>query len=202
MSHLGLGPLIPADQQIFAGLAGLALSGLIKLSGFAAAFGLRICGLSSIGIRRTSKKWLLAAAGLSLASWVLGVGSSALFVALSGDQQDVQSGYQAAAAGGVVAYLATLFLGSVVTPIGEEFFFRGVIANALGRYGGPVAAIGSAALFAVAHGISPVMPIAFVIGIVTAVLFRRSGSVWPGVMVHGVNNGIASTFSLIWAALM
>ena len=36
-----------------------------------------------------------------------------------------------------------------------------------------------------AHGISIVLPAAFVLGVVNAVLLRRSGSVWPGVVAHG-----------------
>jgi uncharacterized protein len=75
-------------------------------------------------------------------------------------------------------------------PVGEEFVFRGVVTTALGRYGARVAVLVSALVFALAHGISIVLPAAFVLGVVNAPMLRRSGSVWPGVVAHGVNNAL------------
>jgi membrane protease YdiL (CAAX protease family) len=67
-----------------------------------------------------------------------------------------------------------LFL-SVLTPVGEEFLFRGVVANALLRYG-PV------------------------VGVIAAELMRRSGSVWPAVAVHVVNNLALPLYVLLTGA--
>ena len=50
--------------------------------------------------------------------------------------------------------------------------------------------LGSALVFALAHGVSIVLPAAFVLGVINAMLLRRSGSVWPGVVAHGVNNAL------------
>jgi membrane protease YdiL (CAAX protease family) len=83
--------------------------------------------------------------------------------------------------------LATLFLG-IATPIGEEFLFRGVVTNALLRYGPFVGVVGSASIFALMHGLNMVLPAALVAGLVAGELFRRSGSVWPAVVVHIVFN--------------
>ena len=44
---------------------------------------------------------------------------------------------------------------------------------------------------------NPVMPVAFVVGVGNALLFRRTGSVWPGVFGHGVNNGLASLAAVL-----
>ncbi len=81
--------------------------------------------------------------------------------------------------------MATLLLGAALTPLGEELAFRGVITTALGRYGPWVAVIGSATIFALVHGLNPVLPVAFSVGVAAALLLRRSGSVWPGVLLHG-----------------
>jgi membrane protease YdiL (CAAX protease family) len=43
-------------------------------------------------------------------------------------------------------------------------------------------------IFAVAHGVNAVMPVAFVVGIATGVLLRLSGSIWPAIAVHVVYN--------------
>ncbi len=46
----------------------------------------------------------------------------------------------------------------------------------------------SAVVFAVSHGINDVTPMALLVGIATGVLYWRSGSIWPGVVVHMVYN--------------
>jgi membrane protease YdiL (CAAX protease family) len=83
--------------------------------------------------------------------------------------------------------LTFVFL-AVLTPVGEEFFFRGVITNALLRYGPVVGVLSSSVVFALFHGINLALPSALVVGIIAAELMRRSGSIWPAVLVHTVNN--------------
>lgn len=74
------------------------------------------------------------------------------------------------------------------TPIGEEFLYRGVLANALSRCGPWIAVLGSSLIFALAHGINIVLLIAFIVGVAAALLLRRTGSIWPCVVVHACNN--------------
>ena len=83
--------------------------------------------------------------------------------------------------------LATLHMG-VLTPIGEEFLFRGVVTTALLRYGPFIGVVGSTVIFALLHGINMILPAALVAGLVTGEVFRRSGSIWPAVIVHVVFN--------------
>lgn len=86
-----------------------------------------------------------------------------------------------------MAVLATVFLG-ILTPIGEEFLFRGVVTNALLRCG-PVIGVGLGGLiFALCHGINIVFPAALIVGLAASEVFRRSGSVWPGVIIHVIFN--------------
>ena len=91
-------------------------------------------------------------------------------------------------------------LGTIAAPIGEEFFFRGLIYNALKRRlrgalrgtGAQTAAmIGSALLFALLH-VSPLnlLPI-FVMGLAFAYAYQRTGSLWVAILMHSVNNGAA-----------
>jgi len=46
-------------------------------------------------------------------------------------------------------------------------------------------------LFGIAHGVSVVLVVAFLLGVVNAVLVERSGSIWPAVLAHATNNMIA-----------
>jgi uncharacterized protein len=181
------------------GVIEFVLSAVIGLGAFAVAALLRVRRLAPFGLRRTSGWSLLAAGGFGLIAWVLSAIASGLYQAVTGDHQNIQTGYHAAAAGGILWYLATAVAGFVATPIGEEFIFRGVLTNALGRYGAWISVLVSATVFALVHGFNPVLPVAFVVGIINALMLRRTGSVWPGVVVHGVNNGLAMSVPLIAA---
>ncbi|MGC9334502.1 MAG: CPBP family intramembrane glutamic endopeptidase [Anaerolineae bacterium] len=80
----------------------------------------------------------------------------------------------------------------VVAPLVEEIFFRGfVFAGLRERYGWHRAAVISAGLFAVIHlqptAIAPI----FVLGLIFAYLYERSGSIWPAVLMHVSSNALA-----------
>jgi membrane protease YdiL (CAAX protease family) len=80
----------------------------------------------------------------------------------------------------------------IAAPLGEELFFRGFAFPALRKSWGLVAGIlVSAALFSLLHG----DPVGFIglmeIGVMLAALRWWSGSIWPAVIGHAVNNGIA-----------
>jgi uncharacterized protein len=74
--------------------------------------------------------------------------------------------------------VATIFL-SVVTPIGEEFTFRGVATTVLLRYGAVARVVGGAIILRSSHGINIIFPAALVTGLAAGEVFRRSGSIWP-----------------------
>jgi membrane protease YdiL (CAAX protease family) len=80
----------------------------------------------------------------------------------------------------------------VVAPVVEEIFFRGFLfAGLRGRYGWQKAAVISSALFALVH-LQPtaVLPI-FLLGLIFALLYERSGSIWPAVLMHVSSNALA-----------
>lgn len=179
--QLDLGPVI-------FGLVLTALSGVAPLAGFAAAALLRIRSLSAFGVRRTTTRWLLIGVGAGLVAFVLKGLAGMAYVAITGDSSTPQTVYAEGGSGGVLSLvLATAFIG-LLTPLGEELLFRGVLTNALLRYGPFVGVVGSTAIFALAHGVNIVLPAAVVMGLFGAELVRRSGSVWPGVVVHAVFN--------------
>ncbi len=67
--------------------------------------------------------------------------------------------------------------GGLAVPFAEELFFRGVVYTALRRYGSVLATLGSAALFGIAHGVSVLLVVAFLFGVVTSHSSWRS--CWP-----------------------
>ena len=83
-------------------------------------------------------------------------------------------------------------------PLGEEVAFRGVLYPALRRHVGVAPAAGlSAAVFAVAHGYG-VLGFAEVFwsGILWALAYERTGSLWPCIIAHAAGN-LAATVGVV-----
>jgi membrane protease YdiL (CAAX protease family) len=170
------------------GLILAAWSGVAALLGFAVAALVRIRSWGAFSIRRTTWKWMAIGVGVGVVAFLLkGIVNWAV-IALTGFNEDPQTPYYDSAGGGVLPLILTILFLSFLTPLGEEFLFRGVVANALLRYGPVIGVLGSSVIFALFHGINIALPSALVIGIFAAEVMRRSGSIWPAVAVHTVNN--------------
>ncbi|PSK96284.1 hypothetical protein CLV63_112167 [Murinocardiopsis flavida] len=197
---LAFGPLGLDLGPVSYGLVVASWSGVAGLAGFAAAALIRIRSWGAFSVRRTTWRWmLLGVLGGLLALVVKYVVVSAI-TALTDFGSDPQGMYYDAASGGVLPMLLTLLFLAVLTPIGEEFLFRGVITNALLRYGPVVGVVSGSVIFAVCHGINIVLPVAIIVGIIAAELMRRSGSIWPAVAVHAVNNMVLPLYAFFAGA--
>ncbi len=88
---------------------------------------------------------------------------------------------------------ATLIVAVFVAPVCEEVFFRGfVFAGLLRGMSAVWAIILSALIFAVAHGDPGSFAVLLIIGLALAFLRWRTKSLWPGIILHSLNNGIAA----------
>jgi uncharacterized protein len=140
--------------------------------------------LSRLGVRRfrpSAVLWMVAAIFAYLAF-------AALYVALAGEpeQEDIAEGFGAIP----VQILLIVFAAS----ISEEICFRGFLFGGLReRFPRLAAALLSAVIFGALHaltGISAVPPlIAF--GFVLALLYEKTGSIVPGIILHMLNNSVA-----------
>jgi hypothetical protein len=92
------------------------------------------------------------------------------------------------------ANVAVVVIGA---PIVEELAFRGLGFSLLRPLGEWQAIVGVGVAFALWHGLLEGLPILFVFGAGLAWLRARIGSVYPGMVVHGVFNGIAITASVL-----
>lgn len=88
-------------------------------------------------------------------------------------------------------FAANLGLTALAVPVVEELTFRGAGYSLLARYGRLVAIVGTGILFGVAHGLVLALPILVAFGIGLAWLRSRSGSVFPGMILHGTFNTVA-----------
>jgi membrane protease YdiL (CAAX protease family) len=78
-------------------------------------------------------------------------------------------------------------------PFAEEYLFRGLLFRALDReWGGWRAVAGSAAFFAIYHPPLSWLPVAL-LGVSNALLFKRTGRLWPAVVLHMVYNAVVLT---------
>ncbi|WP_066904720.1 CPBP family intramembrane glutamic endopeptidase [Millisia brevis] len=180
--------LLPEDFPVSLGHINFLISGLVPLLAFLAAVAVRLRAFAPFGFRRVDLRWLLLGAGVGFACFLLSWPVSAVFDPFFPGSEGVQQGYRDAASAGALSLIVAVALGGLLTPFGEEVLFRGVLANFLFRWGPWVGVLVSAAIFAVAHGINSVMPLAFVIGLATGLLLRFSDSIWPGILVHVVYN--------------
>lgn len=80
---------------------------------------------------------------------------------------------------------------AVVAPIVEELTFRGVGFSLLARFGSAAAVAGTAAAFAADHGLVEGFPALFLFGVAVALVRLRTGSIYPGMLLHACFNGLA-----------
>lgn len=81
----------------------------------------------------------------------------------------------------------------IMAPIVEELLFRGAIeGHLLRKWKHPAGAIVfSSLVFGVVHGNWVQAPFAFVIGLALGWMYYRTGSLFPGILMHFVNNSTA-----------
>jgi CAAX protease family protein len=86
-------------------------------------------------------------------------------------------------------------LTTVIAPICEEILFRGYIFAALAKWKGwlPAAAITGILFGGVHAGSAPAIDLAplAVLGFLLCVLYRRTGSLYPCIVAHSLNNSLA-----------
>jgi membrane protease YdiL (CAAX protease family) len=97
---------------------------------------------------------------------------------------------------GVPLLLAGAVVVVVVAPIAEEFFFRGFFYKALrSRFSIVVAALIDGVVFGLIHVSNSetllLAPVLAVLGFVFCVVYERTGSLYPPITLHALNNAIA-----------
>ena len=70
----------------------------------------------------------------------------------------------------------------------EEFVFRGVVMQPLRRYGEHFAVWSSAIIFGLMHGTLTSFAFAFPVGVILGYAAVLTGSLWPGIVIHFLNN--------------
>jgi membrane protease YdiL (CAAX protease family) len=79
----------------------------------------------------------------------------------------------------------------IAAPIVEELTFRGVGFRLLAPFGTIVAVLGTALAFAADHGLVEGFPALFLFGLAVVIVRLRTGSLYPGMMLHATFNAFA-----------
>ncbi|MGH2954902.1 MAG: lysostaphin resistance A-like protein, partial [Solirubrobacterales bacterium] len=164
---------------------------LIAVAFVAANPGPGLAAPPALGLRRP----LVPAIKLSALAYLAYIGSALVIAALlQPEQEDVTRdlGFGEGNFGSVAAGL--LIIG--IAPVSEEIFFRGFLFGGL-RRGTPlaVAAVLSAGIWGLFHYTGPgswgVVLQLTVFGLALAWLYERTGSLWPPIALHVLNNALA-----------
>jgi membrane protease YdiL (CAAX protease family) len=119
-----------------------------------------------------------------------------VYSAIVGEPHQEDIGDELGLCGGPVLAAIALLMICVVAPVAEETFFRGFLYGGLRqRLSELPAATISGLVFGFVHaptGPTAIIPLAF-FGIGLALLYERTGSIWPGVLAHVINNSLAIT---------
>lgn len=112
------------------------------------------------------------------------------------ETQDVGFSYFVTSGERLCAILATVF----IAPIAEEIIMRGWLYGKLrNKWRAPVAIIITSLVFAVLHGQWNVGVSVFALSVILCCLREVTGTIWSGILLHMLSNGIA--FYLLYIAV-
>lgn len=175
------GAWLLAGRGMLAMLGLFFASGLIALAVAVAPLGRQ--ALPALGFRRTG--WRPIVLG-TLGAIAVSFGVTQLGVEPEGVKQAMEIAREPA------KFAASLLVMAVLAPLVEEAVFRGLLYGWIaGRWGTVAAWLASSVLFAAAH-VEPAHAILVLpLGLWFGWLRRRTDSLWPSLVAHVANNGLA-----------
>ena len=178
---LGGAALPPAARLLLSAMVTVVAFGMTAYLGLCVMDGDQTKMLPLATLTRGQIFWLTGLGALLAAPMTLmGDTLEALFLA-------PQAASDSGAAGGL--FLMTLVKSALLVPVCEELFFRGYLHCALARAAQKRAALISALVFALSHGISlyGFLP-RMVLGLLLCALMERTGTLLAPMLVHGCYN--------------
>lgn len=145
------------------------------------------------GLRRVAFRSAVGWSFVALVSFYVFAAIYAVAVQPSGEQTIVED---LGADESTALLVATAVVVVVIAPFVEEVFFRGFLYGALrGRFGVAAATMMNGILFGAVHysgpDTLPLMPPLALLGALFCLLYERTGSLYPVIAVHAVNNTVA-----------
>ncbi len=134
---------------------------------------------------------VLAGSGLCMAANVV----STLFIAFTSAFGISLSSPDVPMPSGTEGFLLSFVRVVVVAAMAEELALRGFVMGNVRKYGDSFAIGASAVLFAIMHGNLIQAPFALMAGFTIGYFTVKTGTLWTGILIHGVNNFISLALS-------
>lgn len=97
----------------------------------------------------------------------------------------------------LLSFIISVISTAMIPALVEEYACRGIIFGTLLPYGEGFALLTSSIVFGIMHGNFEQMPFAFLVGLILGYVRIKSGSIWPCILIHFMNNvfSVVSEFS-------
>lgn len=98
-----------------------------------------------------------------------------------------------------LGFMAALIVAVFIAPFVEEVYFRGFVLQTLAKVVSPFwGVVITALIFAAVHfQLKSIMPL-LILSFILNILYLRTKSIWPGIIFHIFNNGLALTIMYIF----
>jgi hypothetical protein len=173
---------------------GLTALETVALIGGVYLFGLRRRSLNwdAIGLRPASTTWyLIAFVATLLVIPLASLVTIIVFFVTGQSLENPQLDFLLPEGLSAIDALAMLFLAGFAAPFAEELLFRGVLYTLFReRWGVWFSVLLSSFLFGLIHGNLAVGLTGFLLGILAAIVFEYSRSLWTAILVHSINNSL------------
>lgn len=151
------------------------------------------------GLRPTRWK---AAVGWVVLAYVGFIAFSAAYSSLLSITAEDELPAELGVDGSTVALVVVAWLVCVLAPLAEEFFFRGFLFPAVRNWKGlwPALLVNGIVFGGIHAGSAPaafLVPLGL-FGVVLCLLYVKTGSLWPSIVLHAINNSIAFGVSQDW----
>lgn len=197
-NYLGGGERLPASILVISqATKAAAILGALWLAGLLP----RKLGWAAVGLRPARTHWL----ALGVIAGMVFVGTGLLLVKGLVALMPQWAGFARApfafdAANSGLVIAAFMLMTFALTPFAEEVFFRGFLYKWMkGHRPAWIAALVSSAIFGVSHIVPPQAINAFAMALVLVWLYEKSGSIWPAIIAHGVNNAVGTGLAALAA---
>lgn len=180
------------DNDLYAGtLMGLTIAAFLILGVYFIALRPKKLSWNEVGIKSFSPKdWKI----IVIFSVILMVGAVLILVLTSfiGNTLENSKTESMQQNETFFSFLIAFISAAVISPIYEEIFYRGFLYRWLrSRIGFSGAILLSSIIFTAIHiPTYNTMPVNFFSGIIFALAYERTNSIWPSVIIHGLTNGI------------
>lgn len=151
---------------------------------------------SSIGFRRASAKSLILGVVCGVLLTLLAFSLNVMLLVISGESSEgTASSSSLLPTENTVSLLLLILFGGLLVPLAEEFLLRSLLYTYLRRWGLIIAVLVSAFIFGLLHISIIQFPLHVLSGVVLALLYERSVSLWPSVLMHATYNTLLTATS-------